>query len=121
KSPFSAQSPKIAENRIHFASSSDTAALVRRHRHTAARRVVQERLSAHAPFRSRTLTAQSVDAMPCTSRVILSLPPDDGKPRLRPASVAAGSQGLRAPELEPVAQFGRPFEGGKHHLLVVAK
>jgi len=39
--------------------------------------------------------------------------------RLRTGFVAVRGQGLRAPELEPVAQFGLPFEGGEQHLLVV--
>jgi hypothetical protein len=42
-----------------------------------------------------------------------------GGAKLRPAPVAVRSQGLRAPELEPVTQFGLVFEGGEQHLLVV--
>jgi hypothetical protein len=44
-----------------------------------------------------------------------------GGMKLRPASVAAGSQGLRAPEFEPLPKVGQTFEEGKHHLLGVAR
>ena len=39
--------------------------------------------------------------------------PQVGRAKVRPAPVAVGRQGLGAPELEPVAQFGLPFEGGE--------